>query len=330
MNSFGRIFRISIFGESHNNGVGILLDGVPSGIPLTEDDLLSDLARRKAGKKGTTPRIEQDLPEIVNGTFNGYTTGAPIMIFFKNQNTRSRDYSQLLEHPRPGHADFVANQKYNGFHDYRGGGHFSGRLTLGIVAAGVVAKKILPEMTKITATLKKVGGCLDIDSVIDQIIDQEDSTGGLIECIALNPPISIGEPFFDSAESIISHMIFAIPAIKGIEFGTGFQLAEMRGSQANDPIVSAGGATETNHCGGINGGITNGNPIEFRVVVKPTSSIGQTQNTFNLKEQKVEPLTVVGRHDACIALRMPVIIEAVTAIALADLMMIQNSIHGGK
>ncbi len=330
MNSFGRIFRLSILGASHDKGVGVLLDGVPPGIPLDQVDFMPDLARRKGGKKGTTPRIEQDLPEIKSGVFNGYTTGSPVMIFFKNENIRSKDYTQFKVHPRPGHADFVAQKKYKGFHDYRGGGHFSGRLTLGIVAAGVVAKKILPSNINISATLHSIGGSQDIEHTLNQTIETGNSVGGLIQCIAENVPHSLGEPFFDSVESTIAHIVFSIPAIKGISFGSGFQLATMRGSEANDCYIDEKGKTRSNHSGGIHGGITNGNPLLFYVAVKPTPSISQPQKTFHFKKQSIEELVISGRHDCCIALRMPVIIEAVTAIALTDLMMIDHGIYGGN
>ncbi len=318
MNSFGRNFRVSIYGESHGTGAGILIDGCPPGIPLTAEDFSEDLGRRRSGKKGTTPRIEADEPHIMNGVFNGYTTGAPIHIQFYNTNTRSRDYARFINTPRPGHADFVAHQKYNGFEDPRGGGHFSGRITLGIVAAGVIAKKILGE-TKVIAELVEVAGSKDIEKVIEEIADSGDSVGGIVECRVVNVPIGLGEPFFDSTESMISHMVFAIPATKGIEFGSGFDAAKMKGSEHNDCFIDKAGTTKTNHAGGINGGITNGNEIFFRVGVKPTSSISLKQDTYNMSEDKMDELIVEGRHDACIALRMPVVLEAGTAIVLADL-----------
>lgn len=318
MNSFGRNFRVSIYGESHGTGAGILIDGCPPGIPLTAEDFSEDLGRRRSGKKGTTPRIEADEPHIMNGVFNGYTTGAPIHIQFYNTNTRSRDYAQFINTPRPGHADFVAHQKYNGFEDPRGGGHFSGRITLGIVAAGVVAKKILGE-TKVNAELVEVAGSKEIEKVIEEIADSGDSVGGIVECRVINAPVGLGEPFFDSTEAMISHMVFAIPATKGIEFGSGFDAAKMKGSEHNDCFIDKDGTTKTNHAGGINGGITNGNEIFFRVGVKPTSSISLKQDTYNMSEDKMDELVVEGRHDACIALRMPVVLEAGTAIVLADL-----------
>ncbi len=324
MNTYGRIFKINIFGESHGKGVGITIDGCPSGISLTEDDLLPDLSRRKSGAKGTTPRIEKDLPSILSGTFKGKTTGAPIIILFQNTNTKSKDYSNLLDTPRPGHADFVAQHKFGKHNDYTGGGHFSGRITLGLVVAGTVAKKILGDVN-IEAKLTEIGGSSDFDAALDKAIKNHNSIGGIVECKANNLPIGLGEPFFDSVESMISHLIFAIPATKGIEFGSGFKAAKMTGSEHNDNILSTDGKTETNHAAGINGGITNGNEIVFRVAIKPTSSIGVNQKTMNISTSEMEDLLIEGRHDACIALRVPVIVEAVTAIALADLKLLDKT-----
>lgn len=325
MNSFGRIFSVSIFGESHGSQVGIVVDGCPPGIPLKQEDFSSDLERRKAGAKGTTPRKEDDIPELISGVFNEKTTGAPITILFKNSNTRSTDYEKLRAVPRPGHADFVAGKKFNGFQDYRGGGHFSGRLTVCLVAAGVIAKKILGNVL-IESNIIEIGGETDLDKGLQKAIDAKDSIGGIIECRANNLPIGLGEPFFDSAESLISHIVFAIPAIRAIEFGTGFAAARMFGSEHNDAILDKEGKTKTNHAGGIVGGITNGNELVFRVAVKPTSSTPQEQQTFNMETEKVESFSVKGRHDLCIALRVPVILEAVTAIVLADLVMANH--HG--
>lgn len=326
MNSLGRIFRVSVYGESHGNSVGVLIDGCPAGLPLSGEDLKPDLSRRRSGAKGTTPRIEADIPRFMSGVFNGLTTGAPINIQFENSNTRSGDYLKLRETPRPGHADFVALKKFGGFEDYRGGGHFSGRLTLGMVAAGAVARKLLPEL-EIRAALVEAGGMKDIDRAIDLAVESEDSIGGIVECRVDNLPIGLGEPFFDSVESVISHAVFAIPAVKGIEFGTGFQSARMKGSEHNDNILSSDGKTETNHAGGINGGITNGNPLVFRIAVKPTSSTSKAQKTLNLVSGKQEELKIEGRHDRCIALRVPPVLEGVVAIVLADLMLLEGKIR---
>ena len=488
MNSFGRIFRISIFGESHGESVGIVVDGCPGGLPLTIDDFLPDLERRKGGtQKGTTPRQEEDLPIFKSGTFNGKATGAPITILFENKNVRSGDYEKQRDVPRPGHADFVAHKKFAGFEDYRGSGHFSGRLTVALVAAGVIAKKILSlaqtspqtplqrrgaskvsdapgyitntsdqwktvsayakenrqnpteaedllweelrnrkiqnakfrrqhaiegyipdfvclekklvievdgdyhnaddqaqrdefrtstlkrngyklirfanedvlqkmdwvldEISKalesetgspspseresegevlpgiaVTASILEIGGEKDLDKGLQKAIDEKDSIGGIIECRVTGLPIGLGEPFFDSAESLLSHIVFAIPAVRGIEFGTGFAAAKMFGSEHNDAIENMGGKTRTNHAGGIVGGLTNGNELVFRIAIKPTSSTPKEQNTLNWQTGKVETAAVRGRHDLCIALRVPVILEAVTAIVLADLMMLEQRI----
>jgi len=318
MNSFGNHFRVSIFGESHGPMIGITIDGCPPGLRLSREDFYPDIIRRQPGAPGTTPRVEADEPRIVSGWFNGFTTGAPLTIVFENQNTRSGDYDQLKKQPRPGHADWVAMQKFNGFNDPRGGGHFSGRLTLPLVAAGVIAKKILPEV-KIQAELIEAGGLQDIQAAIRKAEAESDSIGGIVECRVTGLPPGLGEPFFDSVESRLAHAIFAIPAVKGIEFGSGFSAARMKGSEHNDLIINTEGTTQTNNAGGINGGLTNGNDLIFRISVKPTSSISLPQMTLNLETGKVEELRIAGRHDLCIALRVPVVVEAVTAIVLADL-----------
>jgi chorismate synthase len=325
MNSFGRLFKVSIYGESHGNQVGVLIDGCPAGLQISEDNFTDDLLRRKSGAKGTTPRIEDDKPMLVSGVFNGYTTGAPILVSFQNKNTKSDDYKELFSFPRPGHADFTGKMKYGGFNDYRGGGHFSGRLTLGLVVAGVIAKKLVNPL-KIEAKLTEAGGEKDINKAIDQALKNEDSIGGIVECVVEHISVGLGEPFFDSVESLISHAVFAIPAIKGIEFGSGFSAAKMFGSEHNDELIDVTGKTISNHAGGINGGITNGNSLRFRVAVKPTSSISKTQKTVNLASGKQEELKVNGRHDACIALRVPVVLESVTAMVLADLMMMEQKL----
>lgn len=330
MNSFGRIFRINIFGESHGPFVGINIDGCPPGISMNTSDFTEDIERRKPGAKGTTPRKEDDLPEFISGIFNDISTGAPLTILFKNSNTRSGDYEKQKAVPRPGHADFVAHKKFAGFEDYRGGGHFSGRLTVAIVAAGVVAKKAIAFLSSVKkinihASILEIGGEKDIEKGLQKAIDEKDSIGGIVECKVSNLPLGLGEPFFDSAESLLSHAVFAIPAVKGIEFGAGFAAAKMFGAGHNDSIINAVGVTETNHAGGIVGGITNGNDLVFRIVVKPTSSTPKEQQTLNLESGNVEPFSVKGRHDLCIALRVPVVLEAVTAMVIADLLMLDKS-----
>lgn len=326
MNSFGRIFRISIFGESHGESVGIVVDGCPAGLSLTVADFLPDLERRKGGtQKGTTPRQEEDLPIFKSGIFNNKTTGAPITILFENKNVRSSDYEKQRAIPRPGHADFVARVKAGGFEDYRGSGHFSGRLTVALVAAGVIAKKMIGQIT-VKSTILETGGEADWEKGLQKAIDNKDSIGGIIECRVNGLPVGLGEPFFDSAESLLAHIVFAIPAVRGIEFGTGFAAAKMFGSQHNDAIENMAGKTQTNHAGGIVGGLTNGNELVFRIAIKPTSSTAKEQTTLNWETEKIETVSVKGRHDLCIALRVPVILEAVTAIVLADLLMLEQKI----
>lgn len=481
MNSFGRLFRVTIFGESHGPSVGVTIDGCPPGIALGEEDFEEDLERRKGGmQKGTTPRKEDDRPIFITGLFNGKTTGAPLTILFENNNTRSGDYEKQRSIPRPGHADFVANKKFGGFEDFRGGGHFSGRLTVCLVAAGVVAKKILnltpnpspkergvepgylttsPEQwknihqyaqrnrlqateaegilwealrnrkldgnkfrrqhpiegyipdfvclnkllvvevdgeyhntqeqleldayrsqilsrngyevlrfsndkvihhltevlvqikealqnrsteqnsplprrgvggevfnknIKITSVITQVAGETSIEAGLQKAITAKDSVGGIVECSVTGLPIGLGEPFFDSVESLLAHAAFSIPAVKGIEFGAGFAAAQMYGSEHNDSLKNAQGETVTNHAGGVVGGLSNGNNLVFRVAIKPTSSTPKEQESLNWETGEMEKFSVKGRHDLCIALRVPPVLEAITAIVLADLMMISG------
>jgi chorismate synthase len=327
MNTFGRIFRVSIFGESHGEAIGVLIDGCPAGIAMNAKDFLGDLERRKGGMRGTTERREEDIPWIKSGVFQSKTTGGPILLLFENENIDSQSYEEMRFTPRPGHADFVAFHKYGGHNDLRGGGHFSGRLTAGLVAAGTIAKSLIAPIN-IHASIIAAGGSAHIDEAVNSAISGNDSIGGIIECTATGMPIGLGEPFFDSVESLISHMAFSVPAVKGIEFGAGFEAGRMRGSLHNDPIISSGGETATNNAGGVNGGITNGNDILFRVAVKPTSSIGIPQQTIDVRTGEPVILQVSGRHDTCIALRVPVIMEAITAIVLADLLMVEKKIFG--
>ena len=337
MNTFGRKFRVSIFGESHGEGIGVVLDGVSAGLELSEADFTADIDRRRSGAKGTTPRKESDRPQIMSGVFEGHTTGAPMAVVFKNENTMSQDYSLFAAMPRPGHADLTAALKWDDCQDPRGGGHFSGRLTLPVVAAGVVAKKILADATildetacnEVSARIIELGGipaevsedgeiCPAWQEAIDEAIAEGDSLGAVIECVVPNIDPGYGEPFWDSVESVISHAVFAIPGVRGIEFGDGFKAAAMKGSEHNDPIGEDCRPVK-NGAGGVNGGITNGAPIVFRVAFKPTSSIRKAQRTFNFQTGQMDTLEVPGRHDVCYALRAPVVVEAVTAIALADL-----------
>lgn len=327
MNNFGRLFRISIYGESHGASVGVILDGVPAGISLCENDFNDDLTRRKAGKIGTTKRLEADEVNIESGVFNGFTTGSPILLRFLNTNTRSKDYSNLVYHPRPSHADFVANEKYDGYQDYRGGGHFSGRLTVGLVAAGVVAKKILSKVS-FNTNLINLGGCTDpnrFEEVLSKVVEENDSVGGIVAVCVNGVEIGLGEPYFDSLESTISHLLFSIGGVKGVEFGSGFSGVSMLGSEFNDCIVDSNGKTKTNHNGGINGGISNGNSLLVKAFVKPTASIFKPQETYSFKTNTIEELRIEGRHDSAIVLRAMVVIEACVAIALADAMLIKNA-----
>lgn len=341
MNTIGRKFRVSIFGESHGELIGVVLDGVPAGLELSEQDFEQDILRRKSGARGTTPRIEADRPMIVSGVFEGHTTGAPLTITFKNTNTHSSDYELFAAMPRPGHADLTAALKWDDCQDPRGGGHFSGRLTLPIVAAGVVAKKMLADatmlddtpVTAVQARIVELGGIASADSTslemtdnwqaaIDQAIKEGDSLGAIIECTVPDIDPGYGEPFWDSVESLVAHAVFAIPGVRGIEFGDGFQAARMKGSEHNDPIGEDGRPVK-NGAGGANGGITNGAPLTFRVAFKPTSSIRKAQQTFNFMTGEMDTLEVPGRHDVCFALRAPVVVEAMTAIVLADLVSVR-------
>lgn len=324
MNSFNSIFKVQVFGESHGEGVGIVLDHVPAGIPITTSEFMTDMDRRRGGQKGTTPRVEDDVPEIRTGIFNGYTTGAPLMIWIANKNVRSGDYEKQRAFFRPGHADLVAHHKFKGFEDHRGGGHFSARLTAGIVAAGVIAKKILKDIV-FEAKVIEIGGETDVEKGLQKAIEAKDSVGGLVSCNIKNVPIGWGEPFWDSVEGRLAQAMFAIPAVKGVEFGAGFAAAKMFGSEHNDSYLDATGNTRTNHAGGILGGISNGNDIIFNIAIKPTASTPKKQNTFNRSTEQVEDLSVKGRHDLCVALRSPAIVEAMAALVLTDLYFLARS-----
>lgn len=320
-NSFGRYFNISFYGGSHTESLGVIITGVPAGIALAESDFETDIDRRRSGAKGTTPRREGDVPHIVSGVADGVTTGDTLEIRFYNENTRSGDYDRLRNHPRPSHADLTARHKYGEQFDLRGGGIFSGRMTLLFVAAGVVAKKVTSS-ARYTSRIVEIGGVTDssqFEAVVAAAQRDGDSVGGVIECVVEGAGRDLGEPFFDSVESVAAHLLFSVPAVKGVEFGSGFAGVRLRGSERNDRIIDSNGTTATNHEGGINGGITNGNPIVVRVAIKPTPSIAQPQNTYNFASQSVEALTIGGRHDACIVLRAAVVVEAVMAIALAQL-----------
>jgi chorismate synthase len=306
--------------------VGIIIDGVPAGVPLDESDFKEDLSRRRGGYKGTTGRAEPDSPEILSGIFEGRTTGAPLNIVVKNIDTDPKEYESSRYVPRPGHADYTAYKKYGGFNDFSGGGHFSGRLTVAIVITGIVAKKILSGFEFFSSVIE-AGGEKDIESAIEKVATSDDSIGGVAECRVKNLPPGLGEPFFDSVESLISHLVFSIPGIKGIEFGSGFKASRLKGSENNDPFTDSSGKRSSNNQGGVEGGITNGMELVFRVAVKPTASIKKEQKSFNLKSGENVSVSIGGRHDKCIALRVPVILEAAAAIVLTDLMMLENRIE---
>ena len=323
MNIFGHNFRLAIWGESHGQQIGISIDGIPAGVPLSAEDFETDLARRRSGARGTTPRREPDIPQIVSGLYNGMTTGAPLTIEFANRDTHSQDYANVMRHYRPSHADMVAYHKFNGFNDPRGGGHFSARLTVALTAAGVVAKKILPPGVTFDTRIAEIGGCTDpegFDEVLRAAAAEQDSVGGIIECRVQGVPLGLGQPFFDSAESMIAHLLFSVPAVKGVEFGAGFAAARLRGSEHNDAFRVQDGriVTETNNCGGILGGISTGMPVVFRAAFKPTPSIAREQQSVNLQTMVPEKMAVTGRHDPCIVPRAVPCVEAAAAIAVYD------------
>ena len=325
MNVFGRNLRIEIFGESHGPAVGIILDGCPAGLELEPGDFAPDLARRKGGRPGTTARVEADEPRLQSGVHRGRTTGSPILIFFENTDARPSDYPDVDRFPRPGQADFAVLRKYGGFADRRGGGHFSGRLTVGLVAAGVVAKKII-RPAAVRSEILSCGGSKNVEAAVAAAAADRDSIGGVVEGVLSGLPAGLGEPFFDSFESVLGHLLFSIPGIKGLEFGDGFRGAALRGSAFNDAFVDASGRTRTNHAGGLNGGISNGNDVVFRVAVRPTATIGRSQETLDLVENKPASIAPGGRHDVCFALRLPVVCEAAAAIVAADFMLCPKTI----
>jgi chorismate synthase len=326
MNSFGRLFRVELFGESHGPAVGALVDGCPPGLPLSAEDFEADMARRRAGAAGTTPRRESDLVSILSGVHASFSTGSPICLSIPNKDTRSADYNQFHALPRPGHADFTSMKKYSGFSDPGGSGHFSGRVTAGLVAAGVIAKKILPFARFNTEVRSGVPG-KTLDELVVEAVAREDSIGAIVEVVVRGLPVGLGEPFFDACESVLAHLLFAVPAVRALEFGDGFAAAGMFGSEHNDPIIDASGKTSKNGSGGINGGISNGNDLVLRVAVKPASSIARAQRSFDFSKNAMAELIIEGRHDACIALRSAVVIEAATAIGLADLYLTDRGLY---
>lgn len=320
-NSIGKRFKITIFGASHAEEVGVLVEGVPAGVALPMDAFMADIDRRRPKRCGETPRHEADIPSIEGLDAEGYTIGDMLRISFKNSNIRSRDYDHLRRQPRPSHADLVQVRKYGEECDIAGGGMASGRMTVALVAAGVVAKVLLPNVELVTRLVEVSGEHNEakFDDIISGAAAEGDSVGGVVECRISGISQYLGEPFFDSVESVMAHLLFSIPAVKGVEFGDGFEGARKRGSERNDMIISESGATYTNNEGGINGGIANGNDIVVRVAIKPTPSIAKEQMTYNFDEGCVAPLVIGGRHDACIARRAAVVVEAMAAVALADL-----------
>lgn len=353
--TYGEKIKVSVFGESHGNGIGVVIDGLPAGFCIDMDAVLEQMARRAPGHdKTATPRRESDTPKILSGILGDTLTGAPLCAVIENTNTRSQDYGNMLDKPRPGHSDYTAHVKYHAANDVRGGGHFSGRITAPLVFAGAVCRQLLAEQDiNIGAHIASIGSvsdaCFDpvyIDSSLINRLNRshfalidpktenamraeverarlaQNSVGGVIECAVTGLPVGVGEPMFDGVEGAVAKAVFGVPAVKGIEFGAGFALAKMRGSQANDPFRFQNGrvVTETNNCGGILGGITNGMPVIFRAAIKPTPSISQPQRTIDLQKGENAVLEISGRHDPCIVPRAVAVIEAVTAIALINLL----------
>lgn len=358
-NNFGTNISMTIFGESHGPCIGITLDGLPAGFKINLERIKEDMEKRKAKGSISTQRHEDDEVEIVSGFFNGYTTGTALTILIQNKNTQSKDYSDIQYRLRPGHADFSAYEKYHGFQDYRGGGHFSGRLTAPIVAAGSICRQILEtkniligshieqlyalhdapfsnnidELKKQIQTLnKKEFATLDeqvaqnMEQAILEAKNEQDSIGGILESAIINLPAGIGEPFFDSIESILAHLLFSIPAVKGVSFGAGFQMAAKKGSEANDAfIMNDTIQTKTNNNGGINGGISNGMPIIIHTCIKPTPSIYKTQKTVDYKTKESQTLNIKGRHDPCILHRARIVVDSMIAFGILDLLMSSNA-----
>jgi len=353
-NTYGSAITVTLFGESHGAAIGAVIDGLAPGIRIDTSYIDEKLALRRPVGNISTARVEKDTYTIASGIFNGYTTGSPIAIIIPNENTSSKDYSELKVLPRPSHADYTAECKYHGYQDYRGGGHFSGRVTAALVAAGAIISQALEGLgIKIGTHISKLHGISDRDfealgddiqylqkkqfpvlsaeseeKMKDEIKaahSKGDSVGGVLESVIMGIPAGVGEPWFDSVESVISHILFSIGGIKGVEFGDGFRLADMLGSEANDPFTVNGDnvITKTNRNGGINGGITNGMPIIVRTAVKPTPSIYKEQDTVNLAKMQDAKLTIEGRHDPAIIHRARAVVDAALAIAVADMLTVR-------
>lgn len=319
MNTYGKLFQVTLYGESHGDAIGIVVDGMIPGTLIDEKRITDDLIKRQPGTLGTTPRKEDDGFKIISGVYRGYATGAPIHVMIENKNIRSQDYEHLKNHPRPGHADFVQSIKYHGFHDERGGGRSSGRLTAALVAAGSLAKMMIPFV--LSHELIQVGTLTDmtyLDDYLKTIAEEKDSVGGIVEVKATHMMVGLGDPFFQKLDAEIAKIMFSIPAVKGLEIGTGFRGVTMKGSQFNDVIIDEKGRTQTNHSGGISGGISNGNDLVIRVMIKPTSSIGQPQETYDFEKKRITTLEIGGRHDVAIIRRAGIVLENALAIVLAD------------
>lgn len=350
-NTFGKSITVTIFGESHGSEIGAVLDGLAPGIKIDEEYIVSKLSLRRPRGAISTKRAEADRFRIVSGVFNGRTTGTPVCILIPNEDTKSRDYSATRQLARPGHADYTAYCKYHGYEDYRGGGHFSGRITAALVAAGAIGMSVLEKKGIMVGThIARCAGIPDrafrnlqqdirvLSESTFAVLDEEaaiqmraamekaagdgDSVGGILETAVTGLPAGLGEPWFDSMEGLLSHALFSIPAVKGVEFGDGFALSEMNGSTANDSFAMQDGkiVTTTNHNGGINGGITNGMPVIFRCAVKPTPSIYKEQNTVDFMEGTDQKLVIQGRHDPAIVHRARIVADCITALVLCDLL----------
>ena len=350
-NTLGNNVTITLFGESHGDAIGAVIDGLPAGIYVDKEFIAKQLELRRPIGQISTPRVEKDNFQILSGVFEERTTGTPICIIIPNENTKSKDYSEIRYIMRPSHADFVANQKYHGFEDFRGGGHFSGRITASIVAAGAIAISALRKKGILIGThISSINGIKDRSfedieadinllngmqfAVLDESLAEKmqnrisevksygDSVGGILETAVIGLPTGVGEPWFDSMESMLSHALFSIPAVKGVEFGAGFSIAEMLGSEANDPFKSVNGkiVTESNNNGGINGGITNGMPILFRTAIKPTPTISKEQNTIDIRDNSNTTILSGGRHDPCIVHRARVVVDSIVALVICDML----------
>ncbi len=331
-NTFGNQMTLTLFGESHGPAVGLVVDGITPGLPVSKETIENYLSKRRPAKYGDTSRVEQDRFQITSGVFNDFTTGTPLCISITNSDTISSVYEASRDVPRPSHADYTADVKFNGFQDYRGGGHFSGRLTAPIVAlSGILLPALEKKGITISSKVINIGGCNNpalFDEVIENAKNENDSLGGIVETVITGLEAGLGEPWFDSLESVISHAVFSLGGVKGIEFGEGFKLASMTGSEANDPfrIENNKVVTSTNHSGGINGGISNGMPVVFRTAVKPTPSISRQQESVNIRKMQNEILEIKGRHDTAIVRRISPVIDALSAFVICDMLMQRHGV----